>query len=472
MNLLFLTQVSNPILAPFAWVMGKILNLIYLLVDKLGIPNIAICIILFTIVMKMLTLPLTIKQQKSAKVSAKMQPEIQAIQEKYRGIDRSDRNAMMRMTEEQQAVYRKYGSSPFGGCLPLILMFIIIFALYNVIYAIPAYVKPVKEMYKPVSSAILDEVEGTEFEETYTKALQEFLKHEGLSIRSKSTNKAEKWNENQLIDALSVFSTSAWDHFLNCDPIYKEDKVQGITLEDKVFDDKNYKEWNAFCTSDIFKKIVEGKEDAKKQILRVNSIFGKYSVLDPPGWKLTPMLLIPILSALLQFLQTKLSMAVQKSGDDKKKNATPGAMEGMLKIMPIISGIFCVIFPIGVGLYWVINSAVSIVQQYFINKRLDKISIDDIVAANEAKEAERMKKLGIVSNSNTTSNIARTNTKTISAIAANNNSSNKGKNSDDRKPSQKISDRKKDELSKNAAEGKSNISAIANLFRGDDEEDK
>ena len=145
------------------------------------------------------------------------------------------------------------------------------------------------------------------------------------------------------------------------------------------------------------------------------------------------MLLIPILSALLQFLQTKLSMAVQKSGDDKKKNATPGAMEGMLKIMPIISGIFCVIFPIGVGLYWVINSAVSIVQQYFINKRLDKISIDDIVAANEAKEAERMKKLGIVSNSNTTSNIARTNTKTISAIAANNNSSNKGKNSDDRK---------------------------------------
>ena len=466
MNLLFLTQVSNPILAPFAWVMGKILNLIYLLVDKLGIPNIALCIILFTIVIKMLTLPLTIKQQRSAKVSAKMQPEIQAIQEKYRGIDRSDRNAMMRMTEEQQAVYRKYGSSPFGGCLPLILMFIIIFALYNVIYAIPAYVKPVKEMYEPVSSAILENVKGTEYEETYTKALNQFIKHEGLSIRSKSTNKSEKWNENQLIDALSVFSTTAWDHFLNCEPIYKEDKVQ----ETKELDN-SCKEWNEFCTSDVFKKIVEGKEDAKNQILRVNSIFGKYSVLDPPGWKLTPMLLIPILSALLQFLQTTLSMAVQKSGNDKKKEgSTPGAMEGMLKIMPIISGIFCVIFPIGVGLYWVVNSAVSIVQQYFINKRLDKLSIDDIVAANEAKEAERMKKLGIVANDNTTSNIARTNTKTISAIAAN--SSNKGKNSDDRKPSQKISDKKKDELSKNAAEGKSNISAIANLFRGDDEEDK
>lgn len=466
MNLLFLTQVSNPILAPFAWVMGKILNLIYLLVDKLGIPNIALCIILFTIVIKMLTLPLTIKQQRSAKVSAKMQPEIQAIQEKYRGIDRSDRNAMMRMTEEQQAVYRKYGSSPFGGCLPLILMFIIIFALYNVIYAIPAYVKPVKEMYEPIATDILEKVEGTAFEETYTKAIREFMSHEGVSIRSKSTNKAEKWNKDQLIDALSVFSTTAWNDFLNCKQIYKEDKIQETTPLDDTC-----KNWNYFCSSDVFKKIVEGKEDAKNRILRVNSIFGKYSVLDPPGWKLTPMLLIPILSALLQFLQTKLSMAVQKSGNDKKKeSSTPGAMEGMLKIMPIISGIFCVIFPIGVGLYWVVNSAVSIVQQYFINKRLDKLSIDDIVAANEAKEAERMKKLGIVANDNTTSNIARTNTKTISAIAAN--SSNKGKNSDDRKPSQKISDKKKDELSKNAAEGKSNISAIANLFRGDDEEDK
>ena len=466
MNLLFLTQVTNPILAPFAWVMGKILNLIYLLVDKIGIPNIALCIILFTIVIKMLTLPLTIKQQRSAKVSAKMQPEIQAIQEKYRGVDRSDRNAMMRMTEEQQAVYRKYGSSPFGGCLPLILMFIIIFALYNVIYAIPAYVTPVKKMYQPISSDILKNVEGTEYEETYTKALKQFIKNESLSIRSKSTNKAEKWNEDQLIDALSVFSTTAWDHFLAGEQIYKEDKVQ----ETKVLDD-SFKEWNDFCSSDVFKKIVEGKEDEKDQILRVNSIFGKYSVLDPPGWKLSPMLLIPILSALLQYLQTKLSMAVQKSGNDKKKeNATPGAMEGMLKIMPIISGIFCVIFPIGVGLYWVVNSAVSIVQQYFINKRLDTMSIDDIVAANEAKEAERMKKMGVVSTDRTTSTIAKTNTKTISAIAAD--SSNKGKNSDDRKPSQKISDKKKDELAKNAAERKSNISAIANLFRGDDEEDK
>ena len=99
---------------------------------------------------------------------------------------------------------------------------------------------------------------------------------------------------------------------------------------------------------------------------------------------------------------------------------------------------------------------------------LDKLSIDDIVAANEAKEAERVKKLGIVSTGTQTSSIAKTNTRTISAAA---NANRDGKQSDsDKRPAQKVSDKKKEELTKNAAEGKSNISAIANLYKNDDEE--
>ena len=142
MDLMFLTQVGG-LLKPFAWVMGMILNAIYKLVAAVGIQNIALCIVVFTIVVKMLMLPLTIKQQKFAKVSALMTPEIKELQEKYRGVDRSNREAMQRYTMEQQAIYQKYGSSPFGGCLPLLIMLPIIFALYRVIYAIPAYVTDV-----------------------------------------------------------------------------------------------------------------------------------------------------------------------------------------------------------------------------------------------------------------------------------------------------------------------------------------
>ena len=466
MNFIFLTQVTG-LLRPFAWIMGKILNLIYMLVAWMGIPNIALCIVLFTIVIKMLTLPLTVKQQKSAKFSARMQPELRAIQDKYRGCDRSDRDAMMRMNEETQAVYRKYGTSPLGGCLPLIIMLFIVFALYRVIYAIPAYVQPVKDLYTPISSDFITKMESSEeFRDTYTKALQEFLSAESLTLRdARKAKKETKWGENRVIDAMSVFSTKAWDDFLNCKVFYKTDSINESQIEDPA-----YQNWNAIAKSDLFREVVKDKSDAKDEILRVNNLFGGFSILDPPGWKLTPMLLIPILAAVLQYVQSMLTMKVQKSGEEKKKDdASPaGSLEGMMKIMPIVSGVFCVMLPIGVGIYWVMNSAVSIVQQQVINKHLDKLSIDDIVAANEAKEAERVKKLGIVSTGTQTSSIAKTNTRTISAAA---NANRDGKQSDsDKRPAQKVSDKKKEELTKNAAEGKSNISAIANLYKNDDEE--
>ena len=84
-------------------------------------------------------LPLTIKQQKSSKLMAVMQPEIQAIQKKYKGKE-NDQKAMMMMQTETKAVYEKYGTSMTGGCLPLLIQMPIIFALYRVIYNIPAYV--------------------------------------------------------------------------------------------------------------------------------------------------------------------------------------------------------------------------------------------------------------------------------------------------------------------------------------------
>lgn len=479
MNFIFLTQVGG-ILKPFAWIMGKILNLVYLLVAWLGIPNIAICIVLFTIAIKMLTLPLTIKQQRSAKFSAKMQPELRAIQEKYKGVDRSNREMMMRMQEETSAVYTKYGTSPLGGCLPLIIMLFIVFALYRVIYSIPAYVQPVKDLYTPISSDCLDrfasfdsDVSDDEAAKTQdgclskdaTDAMKQFLEAEKLSVRDRKAAKTNYWDENRVIDMMAVFGTEAWDDFLNGKVFYVKDKVTGEQKEDPKF-----KKWNALVKTDEFKEFVQNKSDSKDDILRVNSLFGGYSILDPPGWKLTPMLLIPILAAVLQYIQSALQMKVQKSGEEKKEdpNSPAAGMESMMKIMPIISGVFCVFFPIGVGIYWVVNSGVSILQQQVINRKLDKLSIDDIVAANEARIAERNRKLGIVSTGNQTSSIAKTSTKKITS--GNDNKNSKSNDGDNKRPAQKVSDKKKDELAKNAAEGKSNISAIANLYRNDDNE--
>ena len=142
-----LTQNDGVILGPIAKLLGIIMNGIFIMLDKIGIPNIGLAIILFTIVIYLILMPLTIRQQKFSKLSAKMNPEIQAIQAKYKG--KKDNESMMRMNEETKAVYAKYGTSPTGSCLQLIIQMPILFALYRVIDNIPAYVTKVKEGFSP-----------------------------------------------------------------------------------------------------------------------------------------------------------------------------------------------------------------------------------------------------------------------------------------------------------------------------------
>ena len=132
--------------------MGVILDAIYKFVGLFGIHNLALCIFLFTFVVKMLMLPLTIKQQKFTRLSSKMNPELTKIQEKYKG--KKDEESMRRQQAETQEVYAKYGTNPMGGCLPLLISLPIMFALYRVIYAIPAYVGEVGDWYRTVAGAI------------------------------------------------------------------------------------------------------------------------------------------------------------------------------------------------------------------------------------------------------------------------------------------------------------------------------
>ena len=144
---MLLTQNSTFIIGPVAKILGLIMNAIFEFLNLIKIPNIGLAIIIFTIVIYLLLLPLTIRQQKFSKLSAKMSPELQAIQNKYKD-KKNDQAAMMAMNEEQRAVYAKYGVSPSGTCIQLLIQMPILFALYRVIYAIPAYVGSGLEFYE------------------------------------------------------------------------------------------------------------------------------------------------------------------------------------------------------------------------------------------------------------------------------------------------------------------------------------
>ena len=113
------------------------------------INSVPLAIVLMTILIYMCLLPLTIQQQKFSKLSQKMQPELNAIRDKYK--NRKDQEAMMAMNQETQLVYQKYGISPSGSCIQMLIQMPILFALYRVFYNIPAYIGSVRDSFYTIS---------------------------------------------------------------------------------------------------------------------------------------------------------------------------------------------------------------------------------------------------------------------------------------------------------------------------------
>ena len=150
---IILTQYNGKIIGPIAKLLGYLMNAIFEFLNMIKIPNIGLSIIIFTIVIYLLLMPLTIKQQKFSKLSAKMNPELQAIQKRYK--DKKDNDSMMAMNAETKAVYAKYGVSPSGSCLQLLIQMPILFALYRVIYNMPAYVTRIRDAFGVIADSII-----------------------------------------------------------------------------------------------------------------------------------------------------------------------------------------------------------------------------------------------------------------------------------------------------------------------------
>lgn len=363
---IFLTQAGG-FLGPIEFVLGWILNAIYEFLNLFGIQNVAIVIVLFTFIVRGLMIPLTIKQQKFSKLSSKMNPEIQKIQAKYKG--KKDEVSLRKQQLETQAVYEKYGASPTAGCLPILITLPIMFALYRVIYNIPAYVQDINHMYSNIAVA-LKETNG------YVDILTELAGKVGV----KTANFKEIANEgiisvNHIIDILNKFKPAEWAELSDKFP----------TLQSVI--EPNYAE-----------------------IFRVNRFIGGMNILDVPGIKF-PGIIIPILAAVLQFIQGKQTQALSANSADKD-NPMNSTMNAMNVMMPIMSGFFCIMLPIGVGIYWVSGSVFAIIQQFVINKYLEKVDVEELIQKNVEKAKKRKAKLGV--NPNTSlEELAKKQTKSI-----------------------------------------------------------
>lgn len=372
MDYLVLTKVHGAILGPISQILGWILNVLVTFTNSFGVLNIGLSIILFTLVVKLLMFPMTIKQQKASKLMAVMQPELQAIQAKYKG--KKDNDSMMKMNVETKAVYEKYGTSMTGGCLQLVIQMPILFALYRVIWNIPAYVGTVKNAFLPLAQALMN-VSGA----------QDFM----AEIASKNAVSFKEMTELTLIDVLYKFKPENWSALLKQFP----DLSSLITSTQGDVDRMNY-----FLGLNI--------ADSPASIFQTAIAAG--SVL-----MIIAALLVPVLSALTQWLNTKL-MSTQNDTQPTSGGAADtmaATMKSMNVMMPIMSAVFCFTLPVGMGIYWIIGAVVRSIQQLVVNKHIDKMDLDDIVKKNIEKANKKRAKKGLPPQKIT--NTAKLNAKTI-----------------------------------------------------------
>lgn len=348
---MILLTTQTGFLKPIAWLLGQIFNGLFNLMYNIAewftdkpyhVPIIGISVILFTIIVRLILLPMTIKQQKFSKLSGLMNPELQEIQAKYK--DKRDQVSMMNMQAETKAVYEKYGTSPTGGCLTMLIQLPIMFALYRVIYKIPGYVTKIREL----CGGIADKITGSGDDwATKLDAIN------GISV-SASTGKAT------LIDKIYNLSPEKWS------------EVQ-----------------NAFSSVDF--------GNAYDQIHGYNNLFG-ISLTQAPGWRLSWALIIPILAGLTQWLSVKLmenKNNVNVGSQNDQQAGMASSMKVMNTIMPILSAVFCVSFASCIGLYWIASSVVQIIVQLVINKKMNNKDVDEIVKENIEKANIKRAKKGL-----------------------------------------------------------------------------
>lgn len=347
---MFLTA-QDGFLGPFAWVLGKLLNLIYnLLADSNGMANIGVCIIIFTVIVKLIMFPLSFKQQKSSKINMIIQPELQKIQKKYK--DKKDQDSMIKQQQEIQAIYDKYGTSMTGGCLTTFIQMPIIYALFRVIQNIPAYVDKIYDMYAPIAQGIVDSKGNTA-----QQFLIDFVSSEKINGATYAINKFEKIASigvDNVIDVLSNFEASH---------LHALSDMLGLNVTDQI-----------------------------SQIDQIHSFIFGINISEAPGYKLSWALLIPIASAFFQYLSMKVSSSNTVS---QSENDAGGAMlKSMQVTMPLVSFFLCITMPVGIGIYWTSTAIITLLTQLIINAYYDHADMDAILEEQMKKAAEKKAKRG------------------------------------------------------------------------------
>lgn len=374
MSDILLTAYPGSILGPIAKLLGILMDWIYSGISNITggrVESVVLSIVIITIIIYMCLLPLTIKQQKFSKLSQKMQPEMQAIQAKYK--NKKDQASMMAMQEETQLLYQKYGISPMGSCVQMLIQMPILFALYRVFYNIPAYLSGVKGSF----TGLVDSIQQTSgYQNTLVSLMEKYnvVTSSGLNASNAASKLADASGDtlsNYIIDILYKLPSKGWDALMDGKFF---DGIQNAV--EKTHDALLH--FNYFLGLNI--------SDTPWYIIKSN-FTGK-----PDKWLLFVILalLIPVLSYLTQMLNIKL-MPQATNGNDQVANQ----MKMMNLMMPLMSLFICFTVPVGLGIYWICSALVRGIQQFFVNRHIENLDLEAVMAKNEEKAKKKREKMGL-----------------------------------------------------------------------------
>jgi len=300
-----------------ARILGRLLYLIY---KTIAFQNYGVSLILFTIIIKLALLPLTIKQIKSTQKMQEIQPELDKIQKRYK-------NDKEKLNQELMKLYQEKGVNPAGGCLPMLVQLPIIFALFYTIR------KPLTYMLG------------------WTKELI------GNVIIKIMEIKPEFFHGNQYA-FLDQFES------VKSDPL----AVAGL------FERNPYFEINVVDAVNTIPGLVgEGIEKISLNFLGIFNLGVKPTydlnlITQNPGLYI-PALVMVLLAVATTFLSTKLSMRQMSQNPNSQVNQTNKTMMYFGPIMTLFIGFQA---PLGLSLYWTVSNLFQMAQQFFLDKHIYK----------------------------------------------------------------------------------------------------
>ena len=348
---MILTRTKGIIMGPITWLFGFIFNAIYTIFYGMGIKSIAVSIIVFTIITRLIIFPLTLKSTKSSKIQQYLQPEFNKINKKYKG--KKDNESILAQQRETRELQQKYGIKMSQGCLTSLVQFPIIIGLFNVINNIPSYVPKIHALYEPIATAIFKSDNAYNLLSTFV-----------------TDNKIPRLTTKLMEFLPSDFGGS------NHSVIFE----QIIDIVYKCNDSLFSKLATAFGSNpDVANAIALNKPG----IEAMNHFIFGINLSEAPGFRLTPAIIIPIAS----FLSQLLSMMVMPNNEtgDPQQDATMKAMKRSMYFMPIMSFVVTVNTPAGVGLYWAMSAFIAFITTVLINAYYSHVDMEKLVEKQMAK---------------------------------------------------------------------------------------